>query len=279
MSKGKRAINGQFGFTLAELMVVVSIIAILIAILLPSLKEARHQARLVTCGSEMRQSGIALGTYAVDNRGFWPYRPSQNGGGGNQHQPHVICNQGEDDRPLLRPYVDTQFFYFCPFSRGRMQYDLDDVPPAYSLSVSMEMWYGRHIDNGEPSSGMFRVSQTPTYEGKEFNVLMGDLERWLPTYGGAGWVESAHPDRPMSMTFVETNLWGRPSFYYASNRGVFSRNRIDRNFVMTDGSVLQVQRISGPESPLANRWDDRLVRLPYIAGQTYRDIYGLIPGK
>jgi len=68
----KRTINGHLGFTLAELMVVVSIIAILIAILLPALREARSLARLTACASNTRQLGIATMAYLGDNRNRMP---------------------------------------------------------------------------------------------------------------------------------------------------------------------------------------------------------------
>ncbi|MGN6368350.1 MAG: type II secretion system protein [Phycisphaerae bacterium] len=54
------------GFTLIELLVVVAIIAVLIAILLPSLGKAREQARMTHCASGMRQWGIALQYYLND---------------------------------------------------------------------------------------------------------------------------------------------------------------------------------------------------------------------
>lgn len=57
------------GFTLVELLVVISIIALLLAILMPSLQKAREGARSTVCKSQLKQFGIALITYAQDNKG------------------------------------------------------------------------------------------------------------------------------------------------------------------------------------------------------------------
>lgn len=58
-------------FTLVELLVVVSIIALLISILLPSLKKARHQSKATVCLSNMRGLEIAHWTYMTEYNGWF----------------------------------------------------------------------------------------------------------------------------------------------------------------------------------------------------------------
>jgi len=59
--------TGKCGFSLIELLVVISIIALLIALLLPSLERARMTARTVECLSQFRQIGVAHASYAIDH--------------------------------------------------------------------------------------------------------------------------------------------------------------------------------------------------------------------
>jgi prepilin-type N-terminal cleavage/methylation domain-containing protein/prepilin-type processing-associated H-X9-DG protein len=57
------------GFTLVELLVVISIIALLLAILMPSLQKAREQAKTVVCLSNVKQLGLSWVVYTEDNGG------------------------------------------------------------------------------------------------------------------------------------------------------------------------------------------------------------------
>jgi prepilin-type N-terminal cleavage/methylation domain-containing protein/prepilin-type processing-associated H-X9-DG protein len=59
-------------FTLVELLVVISVIAMLLAILLPSLSKARDSAKAIVCGNNMRQLGMAWRFYAQDNEDWFP---------------------------------------------------------------------------------------------------------------------------------------------------------------------------------------------------------------
>src|SRR5262245_46989760 len=60
------------GFTLVELLVVISIIALMVALLLPALSMAKRVGYQIQCGSNQRQIMVAFSGYAVDLSDFIP---------------------------------------------------------------------------------------------------------------------------------------------------------------------------------------------------------------
>ena len=74
----RRVGKTRCGFTLIEVLVVIGVIALLVAILLPSLARSRENARAVVCRTQLSQWGKAMIMYADTFKGYLPFEERPN---------------------------------------------------------------------------------------------------------------------------------------------------------------------------------------------------------
>lgn len=113
---------GAGGFTLIEVLVVAAIIALLVAVLLPSLARARAVTRVANCTSNLHQMGLAMNVFATEHKGRVPRGISRHGGGGDPTGPvnwvRMVARQFGDKSNYAANFnrvpVEKYAGYSCP---------------------------------------------------------------------------------------------------------------------------------------------------------------------
>jgi prepilin-type N-terminal cleavage/methylation domain-containing protein/prepilin-type processing-associated H-X9-DG protein len=135
--KATEPANSEYsGFTLAELLVVIVVIAILASLLLPVLARAKEQARSVSCKNHLHQIGLAMQMYVSDHNIY----PSAMGGGGPPFK------TWPDQLAPYNPLNWTNLAWHCP---------------TYIAEGGMVRW-----QPPSPNGGAFKVSSSYAYNGQ-----------------------------------------------------------------------------------------------------------------
>lgn len=117
------------GFTLIELLVVIGVIAILIALILPAVQQAREAARRLSCASHLKNIGLAIHHHA-DSRNTFPAGRAQ----------RWIKPFGASFHVQILPYLEQTALY----NSINMEFDTDansnltasQLPPGLFLCPS-----------------------------------------------------------------------------------------------------------------------------------------------
>jgi prepilin-type N-terminal cleavage/methylation domain-containing protein len=140
-------------FTLMELLVVISIIALLLAILMPSLNKAKELARRIVCTNHLKTLTSASATYAAAQNGYFvpagysPYYDPALPNGGTPSEQSCMWLVNETYRRYIdidahrapgAGVLDTPDDYLCPS-------DKITINPAYDTGSSAPTSYGYNI--------------------------------------------------------------------------------------------------------------------------------------
>jgi prepilin-type N-terminal cleavage/methylation domain-containing protein len=199
MQKGVADETGE-AFTLIELLVVIAIIALLAALLLPSLARAKEESLRTKCIGNNHQIGLGWTMYADDNGTVYPYTVGWGDFGGQPGTPTpttqwLVPYFGIDvsyaDRPLDR-YVPSIASWDCPSDKGDPNYGAKncfiEYGNSYCTQWAVDPWGVEHVTGQIGNASTAPIKSSEIAIRPVTKIIQGD---WI--WENAGYNVSTNP--------------------------------------------------------------------------------------
>ncbi len=244
------------GFTLIELLVVIAVIAVLMAILLPALQKAKEQAKMVSCGSNMRQLVFGLVTYAEDNDSRLPPHPSTVQVPTSYHRPFelnwnlnnvgMVQDVQRDGYHFAGRYLSTYLQDVGAFNCTLAAIKSDTPWPPASSGRSAEGTYGQFYKGGEFAPVHSTYMLLWSYQGYNHDKS-AHVDRSQGHFEGANRLDARTKLVVQdSLFYLTTNtnlLWPSPQQTWCSSHPSKEGERAHPYYVYKDATMQNLPRL------------------------------------
>lgn len=191
-------------FTLMELLVVISIIAVLAGLIFAVLGKSRERADVLRCTNNLRQIGMALGAYAVENNGLFP--PNIEEPTTDEVNETVWSARLVTRHYLNEPTNKSDAIFLCPFDPGaKDEYAEAYRSYAYNPGTADELKPGYRAAIENPAATILLAEWfEPDLDAPTETHAVWDGEGWSIRINGG--LFKHHPDGTSGVLFYDLHV-------------------------------------------------------------------------